>query len=400
MKREAKKQRNPLAKINFRYIFNAMFAASKPDTFEKLQLLSKDSQYDLACACGSDKSEHRTQGSKGKWIYPVTLPDGGVSNLFKILISNHCSSDCKYCPLNNNSDIRRCQLDNNELINAFLDYYRRGEVFGIFLSSGVIGNADRTMEKLTACAEILRNKHNFKGYIHLKILPGSSPAAIEKAISLSNAVSLNIETPGKEFLDKLSLKKDFLKDIVEPMKLISKLAGESRKRVKQTTQFIVGAAGESDRQIVNYTQALYERLGLQRVYFSAYQPPIRNNPQSFIREHRLYQVDFLFRKYGFNSSDIFYDQDGRLSIDADPKELWAKNHPEAFPVNINTATRYSLLRVPGLGHITVAKILQMRKSAKITSIDDIGKVDARLQKAGEYLEFAGVTKNKMYLFNF
>ncbi|MHB0946049.1 MAG: radical SAM protein [Sedimentisphaerales bacterium] len=400
MKLEAKKQRNPLAKINFRYIFNDMFAASKPDTFEKLQLLSKDSQYDLACACGSDKSEHRTQGSKGKWIYPVTLPDGGVSNLFKILISNHCASDCKYCPLNSNSDIRRCQLDNNELINAFLDYYRRGDVFGIFLSSGIIGNADRTMEKLTACAEILRNKHNFKGYIHLKILPGSSPAAIEKAISLSNAVSLNIETPGKEFLDKLSLKKDFLKDIVEPMKLISKLAGESRKRVKQTTQFIVGAAGESDRQIVNYTQALYEKLGLQRVYFSAYQPPIRNNPQSFIREHRLYQVDFLFRKYGFNSSDIFYDQDGRLSIDADPKELWAKNHPEAFPVNINTATRYSLLRVPGLGHITVAKILQMRKSAKITSIDDIGKVDARLQKAGEYLEFAGVPKNKMYLFNF
>ena len=377
-----------------------MFAASKPDTFGKLQLLSKDSQYDLTCACGSDKSEHRTQGSKGKWIYPVTLPNGGVSNLFKILISNHCASDCKYCPLNNNSDIQRCQLDNNELINAFLDYYRRGEVFGIFLSSGVIGSADRTMEKLTACAEILRNKHNFKGYIHLKILPGSSPAAIEKAISLSNAVSLNIETPGKKFLDKLSLKKDFLKDIVEPMKLISKLAGESRKRVKQTTQFIVGAAGESDRQIVNYTQALYERLGLQRVYFSAYQPPIRNNPQSFIREHRLYQVDFLFRKYGFNSSDIFYDQDGRLSIDTDPKELWAKNHPEAFPVNINTATRYSLLRVPGLGHITVAKILQMRKSAKITSIDDIGKVDARLQKAGEYLEFAGAAKNKMYLFNF
>ena len=377
-----------------------MAVNSKPDTFEKLQILSKDSQYDLACACGSDKSEHRTRGSKGRWIYPVTLPSGGVANLFKTLISNHCSSDCKYCPLKNNSDIQRCSLDCNELVNAFLDYYRRGDVFGIFLSSGIIGSADRTMEKLTACAEILRNKHDFKGYIHLKILPGSSPAAIEKAVSLSNAVSLNIETPGKEFLEKLSSKKDFLKDIVAPMKLISKLTTESRKKVKQTTQFIVGAADETDRQIVDYTEALYERIGINRVYFSAYQRPVHNDQQSFVREHRLYQVDFLFRKYGFHSSDIIYDKSGLLSIDMDPKELWAQNHPEFFPVNPNTATHSSLLRVPGLGHITVDKILQMRKSAKIGSIDDIGKVDTGLRKAQKYLEFAGNVKNKAYLFNF
>jgi predicted DNA-binding helix-hairpin-helix protein len=384
-----------------------MFTASKPGTMEKLQLLSRDSQYDLACACGSGKSEHRTRGSKGKWIYPVTLPNGGVSNLFKTLISNHCSSDCKYCPLNSNSDVPRCSLDCNELAETFLDYYRQGEVFGIFLSSGIIGNADRTMEKLIACAEILRYKHNFKGYIHLKILPGSSPAAIEKAVSLSTAVSLNIETPGKQFLQKLSSKKDFLKDIVEPMKFISNLTKQSRRRVKQTTQFIVGAADESDRQIVDYTQALYERIGISRVYFSAYQANISDpqakklSPeQSFIREHRLYQVDFLFRKYGFNSSDIIYDSSGLLSVESDPKELWAKSHPEFFPVNVNTATRYSLLRVPGLGPTTVEKILQMRKLTKIGSIDDIGKVDARLLKASKYLEFAGCVKNKAYLFNF
>jgi predicted DNA-binding helix-hairpin-helix protein len=388
--------------------FGAMVVCSKPDTYEKLQLLSHDSQYDLACACDSNKSEHRTRGSNGRWIYPVTLPNGGTASLFKTLISNVCSSDCKYCPLQKNADIPRCTLNCNELVRAFLDYYNRGEVFGLFLSSGIIGSADRTMEKLIACAEILRKKYGFGGYIHLKILPGSSPAAIEKAISVADAVSLNIETPGKEFLEKLSNKKDFLRDIVEPIKLISKLTTGSRRRVKQTTQFIVGAAGESDRQIVNYTAALYDRIGMGRVYFSAYQRSdsdelkgqSTNSQQSFIREHRLYQVDFLLRKYGFNQSDIIYDGSGLLLFETDPKEVWAKNHPEFFPVSVNTATRYNLLRVPGLGLKTVETILNKRKLAKISSIDDIDKVTVRLLKAVKYLDFGGSVKNKGFLFNF
>ena len=165
-----------------------MFINSKPDTFEKLQILSRDSQYDLACACGSTKDEHRTRGRDGKWIYPVTLPNGGTSLLFKTLISNVCSNDCKYCPLKGNADIRRCTLGTDELIKTFLDYYNNGEVFGLFLSSGIIGTTDATMEKLIACAETLRRKHHFKGYIHLKILPGSSAAAIEKAISVNRWV--------------------------------------------------------------------------------------------------------------------------------------------------------------------------------------------------------------------
>jgi predicted DNA-binding helix-hairpin-helix protein len=383
-----------------------MLAICKPGIFEKLQLLSRDSQYDLACACGSTKSEHRTRGRGGKWIYPVTLPNGGTALLFKTLISNHCTSDCRYCPLRQNTDTARCSLDPDELVKAFLDYYNRGEVFGLFLSSGIIGSADATMEKLIAPVQILRKKHNFKGYIHLKILPGSSPAAIEKAVSLSNAVSLNIETPGKEFLDKLSSKKDFLRDIVEPMKLISRLTSQSRRRVKQTTQFIVGAAGETDQHIINYTVALYERMGLNRVYFSAYQ---RNNTENrenanlqdgFMREHRLYQVDFLFRKYGFNQSDIIYDQSGLLSFETDPKEVWAKNHPEFFPINVNTATRYKLLRVPGFGLKTVETILNKRKLAKIHTIDDIGKADLRLLRAAKYIDFGGNLKNKAFLFNF
>ncbi|MCX5633005.1 MAG: radical SAM protein [Phycisphaerae bacterium] len=385
-----------------------MVTCSKPDTLQKLQLLSRDSQYDLACACGTDKSGHRTQGSSGRWIYPVALPNGGTTVLFKTLISNACSSDCKYCPLRQNADVPRCTLNCEETVRTFLDYYNKGEVFGLFLSSGIIGSADATMERLTAPAEVLRRKYGFKGYIHLKVLPGSSPAAIEKAVSVANAVSLNIETPGKEFLEKLSNKKDFLKDIVEPMKLISRLTNLSRRRVKQTTQFIVGAAGETDRQIVNYTAALYDRLCLNRVYFSAYQKSGSDEPkgqsanpqQSFIREHRLYQVDFLFRKYGFNQSDIIYDGSGLLSSETDPKEVWAKNHPEFFPVSVNTATKYKLLRVPGMGPNTVEIILNKRKLSKISSIDDIDKVSSRLLKASKYLDFGGSVKNKRYLFNF
>lgn len=383
-----------------------MLVTSKPDTFEKLQLLSQDSQYDLACACGSSKLDRRTRGRGGKWIYPVTLPNGGTALLFKTLISNVCSSDCKYCPLRNNMDIQRCTLKPEEIVSTFLDYYNRGEVFGLFLSSGIIGTAEMTMDKLITCAEMLRKKHQFKGYIHLKILPGASPAAIEKAISVSNAVSLNIETPGKEFLGKLSSKKDFLRDIVEPMKLIGRLTSQSSRKVKQTTQFIVGAAGETDKHIINYTAALYERMGLDRIYFSTYQRSNTENSENanlqdgFMREHRLYQVDFLFRKYGFAQSDIIYDSSGLLSTEANPKEIWAKNHPEFFPVNVNTAPRYRLLRVPGLGPTTVQRVLERRKTAKISSIDDIDIVNKRLLKASKYLNFDNLPQNKTFLFNF
>ncbi len=381
---------------------------SKPDAHQKLQILSKDGQYDLACACGTSKDDRRRRGSGSKWIYPITLPNGGKSVLFKTLISNVCNSDCKYCPLRAQNDVRRCSLGPSEIVEAFLDYYRRREVFGLFLSSGVIGSADSTMERLTASAEILRKKYKFKGYIHLKILPGSSDAAIEKAISLANAVSLNIETPGEANLAKLSSRKKYITDIIEPIKLISRLTAKGSKyaKVNQTTQFIVGAAGESDTEIVKYTSGLYKRLALNRVYFSAYQKGIgqanltcQNGIQApFVREHRLYQVDFLMRKYGFTESDILYDENGRLPLETDPKEVWAKKHPEFFPVKVNSACEGDLLRVPGLGPITVRKILQMRKFGQIRSIDDIGRETALLRKAEKYLYFGHHISQNKYLF--
>jgi len=373
---------------------------SKPDTQEKLEILSTDAQYDLACACSSSKDEHRRRAD-GKWIYPVTLPNGGKSILFKTLISNVCSNDCKYCPLREQVDVRRCSLKPDETAKVFLDYYDRRKVFGLFLSSGVLGSPDTSMERLNTTARLLRRQHRFKGYIHLKIIPGASDAAIEEAVSLASAVSLNIETPGAKHLAAVSQKKNFIHDIIEPIKLISRLTGRGSKyrRVKQTTQFIVGAAGEQDAEIVKYMYGLYERLSMHRVYFSAYQqelgdrtmttkPPGRDRtPDILTREHRLYQVDFLLRKYGFAESDIVFEHDGNLSSDIDPKEAWALKHPEFYPVDANRAPESSLLRVPGLGPVTVKRILQGRKESRIRALEDLGKVGARLEKAGRYLSF-------------
>lgn len=373
---------------------------TQPDTFEKLKILSADAQYDLACACGSVKDEHRRRGGDGKWIYPVTLPDGGRASLFKILLSNVCGNDCTYCPLRHDQDIRRCTLQVEEAVRVFWEYYTQGKVFGLFISSGVIGTPDATMERINAIARLLRSRYRFGGYIHLKIIPGAGLAAIEEAVRLASAVSLNIETPGAEFLANVSAKKDFLRDIIEPIKRISQLVQEPnafRRHVHQTTQFIVGAAGESDRRIVRYMEGLYRRLRMHRVYFSAYQGGLgdpelpgertASGHDRLTREHRLYQVDFLMRKYGFHDTEIPFDGNDRLPLDKDPKEAWAQLHPECFPVDINRADRETLLRVPGLGPVTVRTILKRRRQGRLTDITDIGAPNKLLSKAAGYLTF-------------
>jgi len=399
---------------------------SKPDTQQKLEILSDDAKYDLACACGTKEDEGRRRGGDGRWIYPVTLPNGGKSVLLKTLISNVCANDCRYCPLREQQDIRRCTLSPEETARVFLDYHGRREVFGLFLSSGVIGTPDATMDRLNTTARLLRSKHRFKGYIHLKIIPGASDAAIDEAVSLASAVSLNIETPGAKHLARLSSRKDYLRDIVGPIKRISELTarGSRFQKVKQTTQFIVGPAGESDAEIVKYMWGLYDRLRMHRIYFSAFQqglgdpllsalppgervPRVEGVPPSnrgqdardtadacashpaepFMREHRLYQVDFLMRKYGFTDADIPCDERGYLSLEIDPKEGWAARHPEFFPVRVNQASRQELLRVPGLGPITVDRILQLRRMQRMRDLDQIGRVGARLEKARPYLAF-------------
>ncbi len=374
---------------------------SKPDTQRKLEILSADAQYDLACACGTNDDDRRRRGEDGRWIYPVTLPSGGKSVLLKTLVSNVCGNDCKYCPLREQQDVRRCSLEPEETARVFLDYYRQKKVFGLFLSSGVIGSPDATMDRLTTTARLLRRTHRFRGYIHLKVIPGASDGAIAEAVSLSSAVSLNIETPGAENLARLSNRKDYIRDIIEPIKLISRLTARGTRfaRVKQTTQFIVGAAGEADTEIVKYMGGLYDRLHMQRIYFSAYQtglgdaalaaaPAAPVDPaKPFMREHRLYQVDFLMRQYGFKETDVVFDPTGHLSLEVDPKEMWARNHPEFFPLDVNQASRLELLRVPGLGPVTVNRLVKRRCEQQIRRLEDIGRPGALLRKAGGYLSF-------------
>ena len=356
------------------------------NALDKLKVLSEDSQYDLACACGTNKLDRRKRGLDGKWLYPVSLPQGGYSILLKTLLSNSCTNDCKYCPLRVSSNVRRCMLRADEAAALFMNYLKSREVFGLFLSSGVVNTPDYTMERLNAVASILRYKYKFKGYIHLKVIPGASDAAIEESLSLANAVSLYIETPGRKHFELLGKSKDYDRDIIRPLKLLSGMTSKGGKfsRRKCTTQFIVGASDETDSEIVKYTFGIYGRLNFDRVYFSVYQPGLGepeipgekryslSSEKYFTREHRLYQADFLIRRYGFGEKDIIFDGTGNLSLEKDPKEIWAERHPEFYPVNLNRAPQEALLRVPGIGPGTVTKILEARKLHNIRSIDELG----------------------------
>jgi predicted DNA-binding helix-hairpin-helix protein len=368
------------------------------DTIGKLKILSESSQYDISCACATGKDEHRRRGTEGKWLYPTTLPQGGYSILLKTLMSNHCSNDCKYCPLRGNSNMRRCALTPEETVDVFMKYRESHHIFGLFLSSGVLDSPDRSMDRMIAAAEILRKKRRFKGYIHLKIIPGASTAAIDTALSLSSAVSLNIETPGERHFKILSDRKDYNRDIIEPLKYIARMTEKGSKyhRVKCTTQFIVGASDERDSDILKYSFGLYKRLNFDRIYFSAYQKGLgdpgipgerdffKPPEELFMREHRLYQADFLIRKYKFSENEIITGADGNLDLDKDPKEVWADRHPEFFPVDVNRAVKDDILRIPGIGPTWAERIVSSRMHRKISALSDIGLKGKALEKASKF----------------
>ncbi|MFP4163330.1 MAG: helix-hairpin-helix domain-containing protein [Chitinispirillaceae bacterium] len=371
------------------------------DIHQKLKLLSDASRYDLSCACGTNDQDRRVRGSDGAWFYPVSLPNGGFSVMLKTLMSNVCTNDCGYCPYRDAMDVPRCTVNPDEMASVFLEYVRLKKVFGIFLSSGVVGTPDNTMKLLNSTAAILRRKYSYRGYIHLKVIPGASDAAVDEALSLSNAVSVNIEAPGERHVSHLSQKKDFRKDIIGPMRRIAQQTARGMKysRVKQSTQFIVGASDETDAEIVKYTAGLYDRLNLNRVYFSAYQrglgsedipgehsaKPVRSD-EMFVREHRLYQVDFLLRNYGFTGEDIQFDGKGRLFYDRDPKLVWAQSNPQFFPVDVNRADMAALLRVPGIGPQTARRIIRLRREGKICSADALPLKGKRFALAKNYMK--------------
>ncbi len=366
---------------------------TKPSLEERLELLSEDSRFDLAGSCAKDpQGRGRRRGSFGRWVYPVVLPSGRRMTLFRTLLSNVCVNDCAYCPLRADQDPRRVSLSPEELVRAFSAYWRRGLVQGLFLSSGVIKDPETTMELLIRAARLLREKEGFRGYLHLKVIPGASQAAVEEAAQLADALSLNLEAPQKDYFSLLSQRKRF-EDVVSLTRYLANL--KPRFGFSHTTQLVVGAAGENDEAIIRTTQALYRRLKLNRVYFSAYQPgcgrpdlpgeSLARRVDLRTREHRLYQVDFLLRRYGFRAEEIPL-VNGFLALDQDPKTAWAKAHPEFFPVNVNRASYEELLRVPGIGPTLAKRIIQARRERKLRSLSGLGP-EHLLKKAQTYVCF-------------
>ena len=380
-------------------LFGAPAVRRGAGTQEKLAALADAARHDLSCACGGRNDDHRRRGADGVWVYPASVPRGGDSIMLKTLLSSACANDCRYCPMRCDRHTRRHTLDADELAAAFMGYVRRGGIHGLFLTSGVVRDADHTMDRMLAAAGSLRRRYGYRGFIHLKVIPGASDAAIEAALALANTVSLNAEVPTRSAFASLSTTKDYDRDIVRPIRLISRLTGRGERfsRVKLMTQFIVGASDETDRQIVSATFGLYRRLGLARVYFSAYQrglgdasipgerAPAARADEGLSREHRLYQADFLIRKYRWDLADIDFQADGGLPLDADPKQRWADMHPEFFPVRLRSAGRDDLLRVPGIGPILAGRIIQTRRGGICRNLRDVGLRGKRLEKATAYV---------------
>ncbi|MDD3928923.1 MAG: radical SAM protein [Sphaerochaeta sp.] len=384
------------------------------DTQSKLDILSRDAQYDLSCACGTkNPQEHRKRSSNtAGWLYPTTTASGGPGIMLKTLMGNRCTNDCKYCPLRNNQDFRPTALAPKEMASFFHEFQSKRPLIGLFLSSAVLGTPEKTMEMLTDTAKILRRGYNYRGYIHLKIIPGSSKESIDEALRYASAVSLNIEAPGVDHFSKLSESKSYDQDILKPLAYIAQQTakGSRYERVHTSSQFIVGASDELDREILLYSARMYSELHLGRLYFSAYQrglgdPAIpgekltvseqlplfpdevipASNTEILTREHRLYQADFLLRKYGFGFEDLLFAKDGNLSLEKDPKLVWAQANPQFYPLSVKRASKDALLRVPGLGPVYVNRIVKGRREAPLSCLEDLRLPQSVLEKARPFL---------------
>ena len=348
------------------------------DTAQKVEILGDAARYDICRGCGTEAS--RVRDDVGRWIYPAVRPDGSKIALLKVLFTNACDGDCAYCANRRGRDSRRVGFRAPELARLFERLRRRALVQGLFLSSGICGSPDRMMERMIITTEIVRFRYNFRGYIHLKILPGADLASVERAVQLADRVSLNLEAPNAARLARITQNKDFEEDLLERMRWARRfIRDKTSARTTQTTQFVIGASDESDHEVLETTTKLYQEIGLHRAYFSAFQPvpdtPLENHaPTPLLREHRLYQADFLLRQYGFQFGELVFDQEGNLPAYADPKTAWALQHPELFPMEINRASREELLRVPGIGPVSANRIVKLRTKGAFRSLGDLRKL--------------------------
>ncbi len=368
------------------------------DTISKLDLLGEAAQYDIcatsACIGVKNGGRKRTPHDLPRWIYPAVRPDGTRQLLMKVLMSNACRNDCAYCVNRCGGRGRPLSFTPDELVKTFLDFNRRGLAKGLFLSSAV--ENDNTMSRMLDTVEILRTRVGFRGYIHLKILPGASYGHVARAVELATRVSVNLEAPSPRHLAKIAPDKRFNDDLYARMKWIKEFMEKKQSHLckGQTTQLIIGATDESDREVVDRVIGLYSDLRLERTYYSAFRPitgtPMENNlPAPLMREHRLYQVDFLLRRYQWTREDLIFQPDGNLSLKQDPKYIWAINHPEFFPIEINAADRFELLRIPGIGPISARRILTARQHGRLQSSDDLRTLGIVTKRAAPFVLLNG-----------
>ncbi len=379
------------------------------DLQKKLEILADAAKYDASCASsgGTKRTSRDSSGIgsvTGAGICHSFTPDGRCVSLLKILLTNYCTYDCLYCVNRVSSDIPRARFTPDEVVQLTLDFYRRNYIEGLFLSSGIIRNADYTMEQVVAVARKLRLEHEFTGYIHLKTIPEASQELIDAAGRYADRISINIELPRPADLTQLAPEKN-LERIQEAMGAIKERIDvskeERRKGVRgvgfaaagQSTQMIIGATDATDQNILDRATTLYSRFKLRRVFYSAFSPiPSASNKLPLIgpplvREHRLYQSDWLVRFYGFKANELTSDAAPNLDLQIDPKLAWALRHRTLFPVNLNKAPRSSLLRVPGLGVKNVEKILQARRWSSI-HLRDLIRLRVPLKKAMPFIEVA------------
>jgi len=365
----------------------------------KLKILSDSAKYDICGDCFISREVKRVSPvTLNQWIYPTMLPDGRKVKLFKVLMSNACENDCAYCPFNAYRRFKRTSFTKEELATYFMELVRKGIVSGLFLSSGIRGNPEKTMQEMIETVEIIRKKYQFRGYIHLKILPGVSRQTIEEAFRLASRISINLEVPDERFFKGISQKKKFSKYLLSPLLYIDKLKKEAPRFFLKdgfTTQFVVGVSGEKDIDILKRVWDLYTRTSISRVYYSAFHPipgtPLEGKePTPPLREHRLYQVDYLFRKYGFELEELVFSEGGNLILEKDPKTVWAATKNRwFFPVEINRADYEELIRVPGIGPKSAKKIIKLRQIKKINSEEEFLKIGKGLQKSLPYITING-----------
>jgi putative DNA modification/repair radical SAM protein len=372
----------------------------------KLEILADAAKYDASCASSGAAKRNSVGGkgmgsTEGMGICHSYAPDGRCVSLLKILLTNFCIYDCLYCVNRVSSNIARARFTIDEVVQLTLDFYSRNYIEGLFLSSGIIRDADYTMEQLVGVAKKLREEHDFRGYIHLKTIPDANAELLAQAGKYADRVSVNVELPMEESLVRLAPEKSAL-TIRQSMANLRTHIDESKEDKKapkfapggQSTQVIVGADESTDHSIIEKSATLYSSYRLRRVYYSAFSPipdsskqlPVKAAP--LIREHRLYQADWLLRFYGFDTNEIFAQSDGMLDLDVDPKLAWALKHREQFPVDVNTCAREQLLRVPGLGTKAVARIISARAIQKVR-LEDLQRLRVPIKRVLPFIKLPG-----------